>query len=43
MSGVERPMGARAWCMQPAFTVVVPVLYVSSVNGMAVRQPNRAR
>ena len=43
MSGVERLMGACVWCMRPALAVVVPALYVSSVNGTAVRPRSRAR
>ena len=31
-------MGACAWCMEPAFAVVVPVRCASSVNGMALRR-----
>jgi hypothetical protein len=43
MSTAEKPMAAYAWCMGPAFAVVVPVGYVSSVNGMGVRQQSRGR
>ena len=43
MSNAEKPMAACAWCMAPAFTVVVPVRCASSVNGMAVRRQSRAR
>jgi hypothetical protein len=43
MSNAEKPTGACAWCMEPAFGVVVPVGCASSVNGMAGRQQSRGK
>jgi hypothetical protein len=43
MSNAEKPTGAYAWCMEPAFTVVVPVPCVSNASGMATLPQSRAR
>src|SRR6266487_1880160 len=42
-SGVRKAMGVCAWCMPPVSRVAVPVLYASSVNGMAKPLANLAR
>ena len=42
-SNAEKPMGACAWCMEPASAVVVPVPCASSANGMAGQRQSRAR
>ena len=43
MNNAEKPMGACAWCMEPAFAVVVPVHCESLASGMALLQQSRAR
>jgi hypothetical protein len=43
MNSAEKPMGACASCMEPAFAVVVPVYCASSASGMALPQQSRAR
>ncbi|GHO90089.1 hypothetical protein KSF_001370 [Reticulibacter mediterranei] len=43
MSNVEKLMAACAWCMEPAFAVVVPVRCANSVNGMALQRQSRAK
>jgi hypothetical protein len=43
MSNAEKPMGACAWCMEPAFAVVVPVPCVSNASGMALLTQSRSR
>ena len=43
MSTAEKPTGVCVWSMEPASVAAVPVSCVSSVNGMAVPRPSRAR
>jgi hypothetical protein len=43
MSNAQKSMAACAWCMEPAFVVVVPVCCTSSVSGMATPRQSRLR
>jgi len=43
MNTAEKPMAVCAWCMVPAFAVVVPARCGSSVNGMVLRRQSRVR
>jgi hypothetical protein len=43
MNTAEKPMGACAWCMEPASAVAARVRFVRSVNGRGAPPANHAR
>src|SRR5258708_3434008 len=41
MNGIEKPMGACAWCIEQAFAVAALARCASSVNGSATAKPRQ--